>query len=429
MYACKECQTQYKKWYGQCTKCKEWNTIEEVIKMDNVAQAEKPVLNLSDISEKDVSYLSSGIKQLDLVMGGGFVPGSLTLLGGQPGIGKSTLILTLANNVANNKDVLYVSGEENLGQIKIRANRLKIKNDIKFLNEQNIQSIKQTAIANKIEFLIIDSVQTTVSQEISSASGSVAQLKAVALEMMDFAKVYNITVILIGHVTKEGDIAGPKLLEHMVDTVLYLEAESNSNVRLLRCEKNRFGSTTEVGMFQMTAGGLETFDQNELLKINSSQYAEGISMGGFQVGARSVLLEVQSLVTKSVYPSPKRNGQGIEISRLNILIAILQKHMQLELNYDDVYVKVRGSYKAIDTSVDLAIITSLWSSKSGVRISGSDLYLGEVTLTGEILPLNYEAQLIDVAQKLGYKRIFCNNDHPEVIKVKNIQELFKYLGG
>ncbi len=433
MYICNECNSEYKKWYGQCPKCKSWNTIEQgnaspsSNKMQNVVVQD--LLSLADINLEDVVRIKSGIDQLDLVLGGGFVPGSLSLLGGRPGIGKSTLILKLANHIAKTQRVLYVSGEENLGQIKLRANRLGVENDIRFINEQNSHNIIETALQNKVELLIIDSIQTTASPEVNGACGSVSQLKAVALEMMEFAKSNNITVVLIGHVTKDGDIAGPKLLEHMVDTVMYLETDNYSDVRLLRAEKNRFGTTNEIGMLSMTHSGLVTFDQNKNLKSRPKKQAEGIAMCAHKLGGRQIFVESQALVTSSAYPSPKRSGQGIDVSRLNIILAILQKHMHIALNYDDVYLKLRGSMKMTDTICDLALIVSLYSAKCEFEVSTNDLYLGEVTLTGELLPHPDVEELVNAAQKLGYTRIFCNSkiEDESVICCNNIRQVLEII--
>lgn len=430
MYICNECQSELKKWYGQCPKCKAWNTIEQrSAPLTKQTAKAKEVLSLSQIDLSKLERTESGVEQLDLVLGGGFVPGSLSLLGGRPGIGKSTLILKLADHIAQTKRVLYVSGEENLGQIKLRANRLAVTNDIRFLNEQNVQDIIATALSNKVEFLIIDSIQTTVSPDASGQSGSVSQLKAIALELMDFAKRHNITVVLIGHVTKDGDIAGPKLLEHMVDTVLYIETDNYSDVRILRSEKNRFGTTNEIGMLKMTNSGLVTYDQNGLFGSRSTISAEGIAMSAIKIGGRNVFVEVQSLITSTAYPSPKRSSQGIDVSRLNIMLAIIQKHMHVALNYDDVYLKLRGSLKGTLNSIDLGLIVSLYSAKMEFAVSNNDLFLGEVTLTGEILEVDGADELIATAIKLGYKRIFCNTklDVPAVTCCYNIHQVLEIV--
>lgn len=433
MYVCNECQSEYKKWYGQCPKCKSWNTIEygeqAAVSKSGSAAVAKELLSLHQIDLESLERISSGIEQLDLVLGGGFVPGSLSLLGGRPGIGKSTLILKLADYIAKTKRVLYVSGEENLGQIKLRANRLGVKSDVRFLNEQNSHNIMATCLANNVEFLIVDSIQTTASPESTGASGSVSQLKAIALEMMEFAKRNNITVVLIGHVTKDGDIAGPKLLEHMVDTVLYLETDNYSDVRLLRGEKNRFGTTNEIGMLKMTSSGLVTYDQNDLIKGREKTSVEGTAMSAVKLGGRNVFIEIQSLITSTAYPSPKRSSQGIDLSRLNIMLAIIQKHMHVALNYDDVYLKLRGSIKGVESEIDLGLIVSLYSAKMEFAVSNTDLFLGEVTLTGEVLPTSDAEELIVAAKKLGYTRVFANVTSKDdcVIKVKTIREVLEIV--
>ncbi len=434
MYICNECQAEYRKWYGQCPKCKAWNTIEVATQNEvglsgskKSTAVSRELLSLDDINLEQLKRMSSEIEQLDLVLGGGFVPGSLSLLGGRPGIGKSTLILKLANNIAKTKRVLYVSGEENLAQIKLRANRLEVNNDMRFLNEQNSHNIMATALKNKVEFLIIDSIQTTQSPDVTGGSGSVSQLKAIALELMEFAKTNHITVILIGHVTKDGDIAGPKHLEHMVDTVMYLETESSTDVRVIRAPKNRFGTTSEIGMLEMTGKGLETFDQNQLLKSRFNKTAEGIAMSAFKIGGRQIFVEVQSLITTSAYPSPKRSSQGVSLSRLNIMLAILQKHMNLPLNYDDVYLKLRGNVKEPEMGIDLALIVSLYSAKMEFPISSDQLFIGEVTLTGEILPCSDIDEMVNTSLKLGYKQIYCNsnNKNSNVFNCTTIREVLE----
>ncbi len=436
MYICNECQAEYRKWYGQCPKCKAWNTIEAASESKiGLSDSKKQVaiardlLSLDDIDLNQIQRMPSGVEQLDLVLGGGFVPGSLTLLGGRPGIGKSTLILKLANYLANTKRVLYVSGEENLGQIKLRANRLNVKNDVRFLNEQNSHNIMATALKNQVEFLIIDSIQTTQTPDATGVSGSVSQLKAIALELMEFAKSNQITVVLVGHVTKDGDIAGPKHLEHMVDTVVYLETESDSDIRIIRAEKNRFGTTSEIGMLSMTGRGLETFDQNQLLKSRSSIAAEGIANTAFKVGGRQIFIEVQSLITNTAYPSPKRSSQGVSVSRLNIMLAIIQKHMHVALNYDDVYLKLRGNVKEPENGIDLALIVSLYSAKMEFEVSSDLLFIGEVTLTGEILAVNDIDELVNVGLKLGYQQIYCNSkiESEHVINCKSIKAVLESI--
>ncbi len=436
MYICNECQAEYRKWYGQCPKCKAWNTIEVASESTVGLSASKKqvaitrdLLSLDDIDLNQIQRMPSGVEQLDLVLGGGFVPGSLTLLGGRPGIGKSTLILKLANYLASSKRVLYVSGEENLGQIKLRANRLNVKNDVRFLNEQNSHNIMATALKNQVEFLIIDSIQTTQTPEATGVSGSVSQLKAIALELMEFAKNNQITVVLVGHVTKDGDIAGPKHLEHMVDTVVYLETDSDSDIRIIRAEKNRFGTTSEIGMLAMTGRGLETFDQNQLLKSRSSVAAEGIANSAFKVGGRQIFIEVQSLITNTAYPSPKRSSQGVSVARLNIMLAILQKHMHVALNYDDVYLKLRGNIKEPENGIDLALIVSLYSAKMEFEVSSDLLFIGEVTLTGEILAVNDIDELVSAGLKLGYQQIYCNSkiENEHVINCKSIRAVLESI--
>lgn len=427
MYICSECNSTYKKWFGQCPKCRSWNTISEgeqatVNNSKSKHQAIiKDVLDLSQISIDITNRDSSGNEQLDLVLGGGFVKGSLTLLGGKPGIGKSTLILKLADHLQENKNVLYVSGEENLSQIKLRANRLNVKSKISFLNEQNSHDIMATALDNKIDFLIIDSIQTTASPEVGAASGSVSQLKTIALEMMNFAKKNDITTVLIGHVTKDGDIAGPKLLEHMVDTVVYIEAEGMSGLRIIRAEKNRFGTTSEIGILKMTNDGLVTADDTS--RIEKEIAIDGTAFTTIKIGGRQMYAEVQSLVTPSPFPSPKRSSQGVEMSRLNIALAILQKHCRQDFTYDDVYVKLRGGLKNTSNEIDLPLLVSIYSAKNELPVDSRWLFVGEVTLTGEILPVEESNAIVKAAVKLGYKKIYLNSSDVANDCVNNVSHI------
>ncbi len=427
MYICKECLTTFKKWHGQCPKCKTWNQIE-------TAKSEKQIMsnqivNLIDIQKTNVERVSTSIEQLDLVLGGGIVSGSLTLISGHPGIGKSTLLLMLANNLATNQSVLYVSSEENLGQIKLRADRLNIENNIKFLNEQNTENIINTCVSNEVDIVIIDSIQTSQSPNVNASSGSVNQLKAIAIDMMEFAKQSNISVILVGHVTKEGDIAGPKLLEHMVDTVLYIEGESESNVRILRCEKNRFGSTDEIGTLAMTSSGFITYDANEAITENDNQKVEGAVVSALLYGRKINFVDVQALVTTSVYPSPKRSAQGLNLSRLNMLIAICQKYLGLTLSYDDVYVNCRSMIETNISKIDLAVIVAIYSSKKSIAIANDILFVGEVSLTGKVLSTSNILQIVNASEKLGYRKVMCNcpSHNKQVINVKTINEALNML--
>lgn len=428
MYECANCNNEFKKWHGQCPSCKKWNTIEEQTygKVETTGSI-LPTSSLENISLDITKRITTNIEPLDLVLGGGLVNGSLTLIGGRPGIGKSTLLLQLAGNLSVNNQVLYVSGEENLGQIKIRANRLMVNSDISFLNEQNIQNMMATATSNNIDVLIIDSVQTSTSSSVSTPNGSVNQLKTIGFELMEYAKSTNTIVILIGHVTKEGDIAGPKLLEHMVDTVIYLENELG-NLRTLRSEKNRFGSTNEIGIMEMHTTGLMEYDPN----INFAT-SPGINIGaarsGFPNGNRPIIVEVQALVSSSAYPSPKRSSQGIDISRLNIACALLGKYGNVNLNYDDVYLKLSGGVRARENSIDLGIIASIFSAKLELPIGNDMLFIGEVALTGEIQSTSSDQVLIKAGEKLGYKQIFAGKSYgyQYVTEVKNLQQLFSMI--
>lgn len=429
MYTCTNCNSSFKKWYGQCPTCKQWNVIEEQVISQHVKVVGKvnEITTLQAVDIEKTIPVPTGIDQLDLVLGGGLVKGSLCLFGGHPGIGKSTLLLQLASNLSTNVKVLYVSGEESLGQIKIRANRLSANPNINFLSGQNIQDIISTSIANKVEVLIIDSVQTAVSSNGGGNGGSVSQLKLIAFELMEFAKSTNTTVIIIGHVTKDGDIAGPKLLEHMVDTVVYLESDQG-NLRILRSEKNRFGSTSEIGILAMGPKGLSSFDPNRELP-NTQGSNIGAARSGFCTGNRSILIEIQSLVTNSPYPSPKRSSQGVDVARLNIISALVQKYGKVTLTYDDIYLKLQGGFKVSESTIDLGLIASLYSAKEELPIPCDWLFIGEVALTGEVLGTSQLPELIKAGLKLGYKRIFCakSNGHSQVEEITHIEELIRFI--
>ncbi len=394
LYECQSCGYQSAKWMGKCPNCGAWesfleltNQQQEFLKSTSKASSSKSeAVSITDIKEERFERFSSNDSELDLVLGGGVVKGSLTLIGGSPGVGKSTLLLKIGSNIAKSgKKVLYVSGEESLGQIKLRANRLEANSKNLFMLSQiELEKIIDELNKKDYELLIIDSIQTIYSNKIPSAPGSVSQVRDITFNLMRIAKERDLATFIIGHITKEGSIAGPRVLEHMVDTVLYFEGDSNRELRLLRGFKNRFGSTSEVAIFEMTKKGLTSAKD-----ISSKFFSRGVSTIGSALtivleGSRPLIVEVQALVTQSGYPSPKRSSTGYEQNRLNMLLALLEKKLSLPLNEYDVFINISGGIKISETSADLAIITAIVSSFRDREVSKDTIFLGEVSLTGEV---------------------------------------------
>lgn len=438
-YYCTNCGNEYAKWVGQCSACKEYNSVVEAPKALNANATENyqptgKMTSLQNIEVKTTDRLPTKISQVDDVLGGGFVEGSLTLVGGNPGIGKSTLLLQIVNALAKQKNILYASGEENLSQIKMRADRLKIDSKFFLLNESEIDYILDQCLKNKIEFLIIDSIQTAFISELNQTIGSVQQIKAVVMKLMNFAKHNNVTTIIIGHVTKDGDIAGPKLLEHMVDTVIYLEGEKEEQIRIVRCAKNRFGTIDEIALLTMNEKGLvpcEDFNKQNLFGFENNQV--GVSYGGTLEGNKPIFFDVQTLVDTTLFGNPKRSVQGTDLNKVNMLLAVITKRTSIDLSYVDCYVKIKYFLNKHDYMSDLAIAVSLISSKKFVKLPARTLYIGEVSLTGDIKTKANSDKLISEAAKLGFTTVVVGknykqtNEKIDVVKIKNIEELLKYL--
>lgn len=386
VFVCSSCGYESAKWLGRCPSCNEWSTFyeEKLVKENNDTKERKTVLpkKLQDIQKKDTVRESSGFEELDRVLGGGFVKGSLVLLGGEPGIGKSTLILQICNKVKTEGKVLYISGEESAEQIKIRADRLEIENDnIMFLGETDMNLIEEAINTIEPKLVIIDSIQTMYSNEITSAAGSVSQVREVTSKIMRMCKLKDITTIIIGHVTKDGNLAGPRVLEHMVDVVLYLEGERYFSYRILRGVKNRFGSTNEIGMFEMQNEGMTEISNPSSILISER---DGNPSGSIIVasieGTRPLLLELQALTTTSVFGMPRRNANGIDYNRLTLLIAVLEKKLKLPLGGQDVYLNIVGGIKVNEPAIDLGIILAACSSYKNVSIKEDIVAIGEVRL-------------------------------------------------
>ena len=387
VFVCSNCGNESSKWFGKCPACNEWNTCYEeklTTKITNnktIKETKKPQL-LNEVKNQDIIRSSTGFSELDRVLGGGLVKGSLVLLGGEPGIGKSTLILQICDKIKGEGKVLYVSGEESVEQIKMRADRLHINNeDIMFLGETDIDVIENAILQIKPKLVIIDSIQTMYSEDITSSPGSVSQVREITGKIMRICKQAAITTIIIGHVTKDGNIAGPRVLEHMVDTVLYLEGERYFSYRILRGIKNRFGSTNEIGMFEMQDKGIcEITNPSSVLLGEREENATGSIVVVSMEGTRPIMVELQALTTQSVFGMPRRNTNGIDYNRLTLLVAVLEKIVGLPLGNQDVYLNVIGGIKLNEPAADLGIILATASSYKNISIPRDTIAIGEVRI-------------------------------------------------
>ncbi len=415
-FFCKECGFESSKWMGQCPACREWNTmVEEPTARKEapgrsgssgggIRQVMKPV-KLEEVSLDEQDRIPTGYGELDRVLGSGIVAGSLVLVGGDPGIGKSTLLLQVCRNLAaGGRRVLYISGEESLKQIKMRANRIgAIAGELLFLCETNLDDIEEAIRNAKPEIVIIDSIQTMFREDVTSAPGSVSQVRESTSVLMQIAKGMGIAVFIVGHVTKEGVVAGPRVLEHMVDTVLYFEGERNASYRILRGVKNRFGSTNEIGVFEMREQGLvEVENPSEYLLSGRPEEASGAVAACSLEGTRPVLLEVQALVTQTNFGMPRRTAAGIDYNRVNLLMAVLEKRCRYEMSRYDAYVNIAGGLKMNEPALDLAIVLALVSSLKDVAVSPKTMIFGEVGLSGEVRAVSMAEQRVNEAVKLGF---------------------------
>ena len=445
IFVCSSCGYESAKWLGKCPACNEWNSFyEEKIIKENKNSAEKGKKNatpkmLKEVEGKEKVRTSTGIGELDRVLGGGLVRGSLVLLGGEPGIGKSTLILQLCNKMSGEGKVLYVSGEESAEQIKIRADRLNINNeDIMFLGETDIDLIQENILQMCPKLVIIDSIQTMYSEDISSAAGTVSQVREITSRIMRMCKSNDITTIIIGHVTKEGNIAGPRVLEHMVDTVLYLEGERYFSYRILRSVKNRFGSTNEVGMFEMQNEGMvEIANPSSILISEREDNPAGSIVVASMEGTRPLLIELQALTTPTVFGMPRRTANGIDYNRLTLLVAVLEKKAGLNLSSQDIYLNVVSGIRLIEPAVDLGIVLVCASSFKNYSIPKDTLVIGEVGLTGEVRAVNLIDKRLKEAEKLGFKTCIIPKSNKKLLKekykldiigVSNVIEAMKAVG-
>lgn len=445
-FFCQNCGTQFPKWVGQCSSCKEWNTIvEEVVqkedkkswKTDKVAnQANKP-LRVSEITQEKELRLDTLDQEFNRVLGGGLVPGSLTLLGGEPGIGKSTLLLQIALKLPYK--ILYVSGEESQRQIKMRADRIQPNSENCYiLTETKTQNIFQQISTIEPDLVIIDSIQTLHTDYIESAAGSISQIRESTAELIKFAKESHTPVILVGHITKDGTIAGPKILEHMVDTVLQFEGDRNYVYRILRSLKNRFGSTAELGIYEMQGSGLrEVNNPSEVLISKNEEDLSGTAIAATVEGMRPLLIEIQALVSTAVYGTPQRSATGFNAKRLNMLLAVLEKRAGFKLGAKDVFLNITGGISVDDPAIDLAVMAAILSSNSDIAIEKGVCFAAEVGLAGEIRPVQRVDQRILEAEKLGFSKIFVSKNNKiglkqsgiQIQKVSKIEDVVAHLFG
>jgi len=446
-FFCQNCGAQYAKWQGQCNSCKEWNTIaEEIIQKEEKAswkpsntdskRVSKP-LKIKEIDSTQEVRMDTTDGELNRVLGGGIVPGSLILLGGEPGIGKSTLLLQISLKLPYK--TLYVSGEESQKQIKMRAERINPDSDNCYiLTETKTQNIFRHIVETEPDIVIIDSIQTLHTDYIESTAGSISQIRETTAELIKFAKETNIPVILIGHITKDGNIAGPKILEHMVDTVLQFEGDRNHVYRILRSLKNRFGSTAELGIYEMQGSGLrEVSNPSEILISHREEELSGTAIASTLEGMRPLMIEIQAFVSTAVYGTPQRSTTGYNAKRLNMILAVLEKRAGFRLGTKDVFLNVTGGISVDDPAIDLAVVAAILSSNEDIAVGKDVCFAGEVGLSGEIRPVNRVEQRIQEAEKLGFSTIFVSKYNKiatkfpgiKVVLVSKIEEVVEQLFG
>lgn len=444
VYFCQNCGHEESKWLGQCPMCKEWSTfVEEKVTLTKTAavsgRKSLEVLPLSKVRTESEERISTNLDELDRVLGGGIVPGSLILVGGDPGIGKSTLLLQVCQQLAKTeKKVLYISGEESLRQIKLRAQRMgEFTESLLLLCETNLELIRDVIEREAPQTVIIDSIQTMYSEEVGAAPGSVSQVREATHTLMQLAKGMNITIFIVGHVTKEGTVAGPRVLEHMVDTVLYFEGDRHASYRILRGVKNRFGSTNEIGVFEMRRDGLrEVKNPSEFMLDGRPEHASGSVVACSMEGTRPILLEIQALVCESNFGMPRRTAAGTDYNRVNLLMAVLEKRIGYRLSNYDAYVNIAGGIKINEPAVDLGIVMAIVSSYKNRPLDESVIVFGEVGLSGEVRAVNMPEQRVAEAKKLGFKTCVVpevslesvkNIEGIKIIGVKNINDAIQLL--
>jgi len=442
IFSCSNCGAQFPKWSGRCLECGAWGTLSQEIKDSHQAKAQElkkiapaQILNLKDIKGGDLKRLSTGLKEADRVLGGGLVPGSLILLSGEPGIGKSTLVAQIAGAKDSNLNIIYASGEESAMQVKNRLERLNCHLDkFRFISETNVEKIIAAAKANKPDLLIIDSIQTVYSSQVITEAGGVSQIRAVTVSFLQLAKEQDIAVLLIGHITKDGQVAGPKSLEHIVDTVLSLEAETRHNYALLRSTKNRFGSVNELGVLEMTSQGFREIPNPASVFINEeSGSLAGSALGCIIEGSRPFLIDLQALVSKTVFGYPQRKASGFDLNRLQVLSAVISKRTKINLLAQDIILNVAGGLKISDPALDLAAVSAIISSYLNKPFRRDTIVLGEVGLGGEVRGIFRLEERLKEARRLGFKKVLVpagkikDDFGLELIKIKNLDDLVEFI--
>lgn len=438
IFACSKCGSQFQKWEGRCRECGSWGTLqaEEISSRTTKKESttfsplgEADIVDFSKIESGNMQRLKVGELEIDRVLGGGLVPGSLLLLGGDPGVGKSTLVLQITNYLSKQgKKILYVSGEESAEQVKGRVERMKIDiTNLKFIANNQIGTICATLTKLKPDLAVIDSVQTMIYEEVETEAGGVSQVRAVAVKLMETAKQNNICIILIGHVTKQGRVAGPKTMEHLVDVVLYLEGDKQQQFRILRSVKNRFGSTDEVGIFKMVKSGLEPVKDPAGIFIQSQQFSPGTIHSVMWEGSRAFLVEIQALTSNTNFGYPKRTINGLDYKRVEMLLAVLQKRAKIYLSSDDVFINLAGGISSKDTALDLGVCLAIVSAKKNIEFPEPTIAIGEVSLSGHVkVPIQLE-QRVREASRMGYKKIIIpktsikiTSQKADIIQVENV---------
>lgn len=441
IFVCSNCDAQHPKWSGRCLECGSWGTLKEQVTDSKEAQKEMTkklggaeIIDLATIKATSLERLKTGIGEIDRVLGGGLVAGSIVLLSGEPGIGKSTLVAQIANAVGKKYETIYVSGEESAAQVKSRLSRLECDlNNLKFISETNIEKIVATASKVKPDILIIDSIQTVYSSLIPTEAGNISQIRAAAVKFLELAKGNDIAVFLIGHITKDGSVAGPKSLEHIVDTVLYLENETNNNFCLLRATKNRFGSVNELGVLEMTGTGFKEVKNPSLVFVeNNLGGLSGSVIGCVIEGTRPFLIDMQALVTKTVFGYPQRKASGFDTGRLQVLSAVISKRTKINLISADIILNVVGGLKISDPALDLAACAAIISSSTNKNMDRRTLVLGEVGLGGEVRNVFRLEERLKEAERLGYLNAIIPNVEVKsgklnLIKIKNLSELVEII--
>ena len=445
VYICSECGYESPKWYGKCPSCGEWNTMNEEIKEKSTSSFSKakissyaPPVQIKDISTTDEIRYKTGLSELDRVLGGGIVKGSLILLGGDPGIGKSTILLQICEHLGKSNKILYVSGEESKRQLKLRADRLNVNSDNLYIQTQtDVELISETIRQDKPDLVMIDSIQTMSLTELQSSPGSITQVRECTNYLMRVAKSLDIPLIIVGHVNKEGSIAGPKVLEHVVDAVLHFEGDKQMSYRILRAVKNRYGSTNEIGVFQMTDSGLnEVENPSQMLLSGRPKNVSGTCVACAMEGTRPILAEIQGLATTTGYGNPRRMTTGFDYNRMSLILAVLEKRAGYYFSNTDTYINVVGGLRLDETAVDIAVAMALVSSLKDTVIPEDSIAIGEIGLAGEIRAVNHIMQRVSEAIRLGFKRIVIpyhnlkdikNTADAEIIGVKNIRQAFEAL--